>query len=217
MFDYAFIARSLPLFLDGLQLTVFIGAVAIVGAALGGALVAALTMSSSRALRALGGGYVEAMRNTPMLVQMFVLYFGLPTLGLYPTAVASATAALILQNSAYVGEIYRSAIQSIPSRQMEAALAVGMQKRQAMLFMILPQALRRAMPPLGNQFIFVLKDTSIASTIAVAEITHTGKLLLDQSAAPYEIFLMMASLYVVLTGVVLGLVKLGERLFPVRA
>lgn len=217
MFDYAFIARSLPLFIDGLQVTVFIGAVAILGAALGGGVVAALTLSGSRALRALGGGYVEAMRNTPMLVQMFVLYFGLPTLGLYPTAVASATAALILQNSAYVGEIYRSAIQSISSRQMEAALAVGMRKRQAMFSMILPQALRRAAPPLGNQFIFVLKDTSIASTIAVAEITHTGKLLLDQTAAPYEIFLMMALFYVVLTGAVLGLVKLGERLFPVRA
>lgn len=217
MFDYAFIARSLPVFMDGLQLTVFIGAVAILGCALGGGVVAALTMSGSRGLRALGKGYVEAMRNTPMLVQMFVLYFGLPTLGLYPTAVASATAALILQNSAYVGEIYRAAIQSISSRQMEAALAVGMRKRQAMLSMILPQALRRATPPLGNQFVFVLKDTSIASTIAVAEITHTGKLMLDQTAAPYEIFLMMAALYVLLTGVVLALVKLAERLFPVRA
>lgn len=217
MFDHAFIARSLPLFMDGLQLTVLIGAVAILGCALGGGVVAALTMSGSRSLRALGNGYVEAMRNTPMLVQMFVLYFGLPTLGLYPTAVASATAALILQNSAYVGEIYRAAIQSISSRQMEAALAVGMRKRQAMLSMILPQALRRATPPLGNQFVFVLKDTSIASTIAVAEITHTGKLMLDQTAAPYEIFLMMATLYVLLTGVVLALVKLAERLFPVRA
>lgn len=217
MFDYAFIARSLPLFADGLQLTVFIGAVAVLGCALGGGLVAALTLSGSRGLRALGSGYVEAMRNTPMLVQMFVLYFGLPTLGLYPTAVASATAALILQNSAYVGEIYRSAIQSVAPRQMEAALALGMRPRQAMLSMILPQALRRATPPLGNQFVFVLKDTSIASTIAVAEITHTGKLLLDQTAAPYEIFLMMAGLYVVLTGVVLALVKLAERLFPVRA
>lgn len=217
MFDYAFIARSLPLFLDGLELTVFVGAVAIVGAALGGGVVAALTLSGSRALRAIGAGYVEAMRNTPMLVQMFVLYFGLPTLGLYPTAVASAIAALILQNSAYVGEIYRSAIQSISPRQREAALAVGMRERQAMFSVILPQALRRAAPPLGNQFIFVLKDTSIASTIAVAELTHTGKLLLDQTAAPYEIFLMMAAFYVVLTGVVLGLVKLGERLFPVRA
>ena len=123
----------------------------------------------------------------------------------------------MLQNSAYLGEIYRSAIQSVPARQAEAAYAVGMTPVKAMQIVILPQALRNALPAIGNQMVFIIKDTSLASTIAVTELTHTGKLLLDRSAAPYEVFLILAGFYLLLTGAALAIVKLCEVLIPVRA
>jgi ABC-type amino acid transport system permease subunit len=160
---------------------------------------------------------VECLRNTPVLVQIFILYFGLPTLDIYPSAVASAVAALVLQNSAYLGEIYRSAIESVPRRQMEAAQAVGMTPSKAYRVVIVPQALRRALPGIGNQMIFIIKDTSIASTIAVAELTHAGQLLLDRSAAPYEVFLILAAFYLALTALLQLAVKALELIFPVRA
>ena len=216
MVNLGFIASSIPVFLQGLEITLLISGCAIAGAVVGGGVIVALRMSRFAVLRTIGVSYVEVMRNTPVLVQIFVLYFGLPTLGLYPSAVVSAIAALVLQNSAYLGEIYRAGIEAVPYRQMEAAQAVGMTPFTAMRVAILPQALRRVLPPVGNQMVFILKDSSIASTIAVAELTHTGQQLLDRSAAPYEVFLTLACFYLLLTAVVLGLVKLLETLLPLR-
>jgi His/Glu/Gln/Arg/opine family amino acid ABC transporter permease subunit len=217
MFDLAFVSRNLAVFIDGLWITLLIGSLAMAGALLGGGIVAASKMSPRRALAAAGSAYVECLRNTPVLVQIFILYFGLPTLDIYPSAVASAVAALVLQNSAYLGEIYRSAIESVPRRQMEAAQAVGMTPFKAYRVVIVPQALRRALPGIGNQMIFIIKDTSIASTIAVAELTHAGQLLLDRSAAPYEVFLILAAFYLALTALLQLAVKALELVFPVRA
>jgi His/Glu/Gln/Arg/opine family amino acid ABC transporter permease subunit len=217
MFDFAFISRNIPTFIDGLWVTLLIGTLAILGALLGGGIIAALTMSRRRPLALAGAAYVEFLRNTPVLVQIFILYFGLPSLGLFPTAIVSAIAALILQNSAYLGEVYRSAIESIPKRQTEAAQALGMTPFKVYRVVILPQAARRALPGIGNQMIFIMKDTSIASTIAVAELTHTGQLLLDRSAAPYEVFLILALFYLALTALVQLIVKGLELAFPVRA
>ncbi len=216
MFNFGFIAGNLPVFLQGLEITLLIGGCAILGSLAGGGVVAALRMSRFKGAAFLGAAYVEAMRNTPVLVQIFLLYFGLPTLELYPSAIVSAVVALVLQNSAYLGEIYRAAIQAVPLRQWEAAQAVGMTPLKAMRIVVLPQALRHALPAIGNQMIFILKDTSIASTIAVAELTHTGKLLLDRTAAPYEVFLILACFYLLLTAGVLAIVKLAEVVFPVR-
>jgi len=217
MMDYGFIVRSFPLFLDGFWLTIQIAVLAVAGALLGGGIVARCTMARPGSLHGAGVAFVEVMRNTPILVQIFILYFGLPSLGLQPSGFVSAVVALILQNSAYVGEIYRAAIRSVHPKQTECALALGMLPRTALLRIILPQALRRALPPLGNQLVFMIKDTSIASIIAVAELTHTSKLLLDQTAAPYEIFAIVALCYLALCSVTLAGVKMLELRFPVRA
>ncbi|MCK9510821.1 MAG: amino acid ABC transporter permease [Pigmentiphaga sp.] len=217
MFDLAFMMRNLPYLQEGLLVTLQLVALSITGALTGGALVAACTLSRWRVLNGLGRVYIEVMRNTPVLVQIAILYFGLPSIGLYPSAVLSAVLALSMQNSAYIGEIYRAAIQSVSIRQTESALALGMTSWAAFRHVVLPQASRRMFPPLGSQAIFIIKDTSIASTIAVAELTHTGKLMLDRSGAPYEVFLMIALLYLLLTSSVFLLVKGLEHRFPVKA
>ncbi|GGF68041.1 glutamine ABC transporter permease [Azorhizobium oxalatiphilum] len=214
--DFAFIKTNAPFLLDGATMTVALALGALIGATAGGAVVAALTMSRLAPLRWLGLAFVEVMRNTPILVQIFVLYFGMPTLGLTLSAFASAVLAMSLQNSAYVGEIYRAGLESIHPRQREAALALGMMPGQALRTILLPQALRRVLPPLGNQFIIIIKDTSVASTIAVAELTQAGKLLLDRSAAPYETFTTVALMYLGMSAAVAGLLKVAEFRFPVR-
>ena len=214
--DFAFITNNAPLLLQGAAMTVALAIGALIGATAGGAVVAAFRMSQLAPLRWLGTAFVEVMRNTPILVQIFVLYFGMPSIGLHLSAFASAVLAMSLQNSAYIGEIYRAGLESVHPRQREAALALGMMPATALRVIILPQALRRVLPPLGNQFIIILKDTSIASTIAVAELTQAGKLLLDRSAAPYETFAAVAVIYLVLSAAVAGLLKLVELRYPAR-
>jgi len=214
--DFNFIARNLPLFIDGVGTTVILATAGGVGALCGGGLVAAGTTSRVRPIRAVAQAYVEVMRNTPVLIQMFLIYFGLATLGMRLPAFASALLALVMQNSAYVGEIYRAGFRSVSPRQYEAALALGLLPRIAIVSMILPQALRRVIPPLASQLVIILKDSSIASTITVAEVTTVGKLVLERTAAPYEVFATLAAIYLVLSTIVLGVSRMLERAFPVR-
>jgi polar amino acid transport system permease protein len=215
--DTAFLLRILPALLEGLEITVALTAIALVGAALGGFVVLAGRRSRFAAVRAVAIAYIDVMRNTPILAQIFILYFGLPEIGLYPEAFACGVIALVLQNSAYAGEIYRAGIESVTRTQTEAALALGMMPGRALFDIVLPQALRRVLPVLGNQAVVILKDSSIASTISVNELTQSGKLLLDRSAAPYETFFMMAALYLAMAAIILGVMKLVALRFPVRA
>lgn len=218
--DLAFIANNAPLLMEGAAMTVALAISALLGATIGGGVVASLRMSRFRPLRYVGTGFVELMRNTPILVQIFVLYFGLPTLDVHMTAFTPAVLAMSLQNSAYIGEIYRAGLESIHPRQREAALALGMMPGMALRVILLPQALRCVLPPLGNQFIIIIiiiiKDTSVASTIAIAELTQASKLLLDRSAAPYETFATVALIYLAISAFVAGVLKLAEWRYPVR-
>jgi His/Glu/Gln/Arg/opine family amino acid ABC transporter permease subunit len=214
--DVAFLLRILPPLLQGLEITVELTAIALVGAALGGLVVVAGRRSRFAAVRAVTSAFIDAMRNTPIMAQIFILYFGVPEIGLYPEAFACGAIALVLQNSAYAGEIYRAGIESVNRTQTEAALSLGMLPRRALFDIVLPQAVRRVLPVLGSQAVVILKDSSIASTISVAELTHSGKLLLDRSAAPYETFFMIAVLYLAMAAVVLGALKLLALRFPVR-
>jgi polar amino acid transport system permease protein len=215
--DFAFLQRSLPVLVEGVELTLMLAVVSIAGAATGGFVVMAARRSGLRPIRGAAIAFIEAMRNTPIMVQIFVLYFGVPSIGVAPSAFTCAVIALVLQNSAYVGEIYRAGVDSVHRTQTEAALALGMRRREALRSIVMPQALRRVLPVLGSQTVVVLKDTSIASTISVAELTHTGKLLLDRSAAPYETFLAVGLLYLVLSALLLGGMRIVAACFPVRA
>ena len=214
--DVAFLLRILPPLLQGLEITVALTAIALVGAAFGGLVVAGGRRSRIAPIRAVTIAFIDVMRNTPIMAQIFILYFGVPEIGLYPGAFACGVIALVLQNSAYAGEIYRAGIESVNRTQMEAALSLGMLPRRALFDIVLPQAVRRVLPVLGSQAVVILKDSSIASTISVAELTHAGKLLLDRSAAPYETFFMVAMLYLAMAAIVLGVMKLLALRFPVR-
>jgi glutamine transport system permease protein len=213
--DLNFIARNLPLFGKGLVVTVELSLLAIVFAMVWGLVVAFGRMARARWLRTVTGAYIELVRDTPVLVQMYFIYFGFSMAGFGMSGFISGLLALSLQNGGYIAEIYRAGIESISVKQVEGGKALGMSRWDVMSIVVLPQALVRVIPPLANQFIVVIKDTSLVSAIAVADLTQIGKLLTERSAASYEVFLTIALLYLMMTGIVSGLSRLAERQFAI--
>ena len=213
--DLNFIVRSLPVFGAGLVTTIELSLLAILFAMIWGFVVALGRMSAARLPRGLAGGYIELVRDTPVLVQMYFIYFGFSIAGLGLSGFTSGLLALSLQNGGYVAEIYRAGIESISVRQIEGGKALGMSRWDVMSMVVLPQALVRVIAPLANQFIVIIKDTSLVSAIAVTDLTQTGKLLTERTAATYEVFLTIGVFYLVMTGIVSGLSRLAERRFAV--
>jgi polar amino acid transport system permease protein/cystine transport system permease protein len=161
-----------------------------------GLLVAFLRRSPRRAVAALGGVYVELFRCVPVLVQLFIIYFGLGQIGLRLDPLEAAITGFGLNGAAYLAEIYRSGIESVPIGQAEAAAAIGMTRRQMMWWIILPQALRVCLPPIGNYGVGLLKDSSIAVAVAAPEITFAANALINQTYLSTQIYLLMTLIYI---------------------
>ena len=210
-FDLAFFGRSFPILAQGLSTTLALALPAILLAALWGIPVVMGLLSRNRALSVLARSYVELVRNTPVLVQMFFIFFGSGVLGYPLSGFVSGLLALVLQNGAYVAEIFRGGIRSVSQRQAEAGLALGLTPRAAFRIIVLPQAIRKVIPPLSNQGVLIIKDTSLVASIAVAEMTFQARLLADRTAAVFEIFFALAILYIVVTAVFAALMRLLER------
>ena len=155
--------------------------------------------------------FIELMRNTPLLLQIYLIYFGLPLFGLFPSEFACGVIGIAMQHGAFLAEIYRGAIESISRQQWDAARALGMRRLRAFRHVILPQALLKVLGPLGNQLIIVIKDTSLVSAIGVMELTMTGKMAIERSAASAEIFVAIALFYLVLTSALGGAFRIVEH------
>jgi len=211
--DWRFILRSFPFFLSGLTVTLQLSFLAIAIAMAWGLAVAFGRMSRFWALRTLAGAYIEIVRNTPLLVQMYFIYFGFAMVGYGFSGFLSGLLALSLQNGGYMAEIFRAGIQSISVLQIEAAKALGMRRWLTLRVVVLPQATVRVLPPLASQFILIIKDTSLVSAIAVGDLMQAGKLLSERTGASYEIFLILALFYLVVTSLVAGLQRLLEARF----
>lgn len=210
-FDFGFFVRSFPILLEGLRITLALAVPAILLAAVWAIPVVMGLLAKRRAIALVARTYVEVVRNTPVLVQMFFIFFGSGVIGYPLSGFMSGLLALVLQNGAYVAEIYRGGIRSVSQRQTEAGLALGLTPRAAFRIVVLPQAIRRVIPPLSNQGVLIIKDTSLVASIAVAEMTFQARLLADRTAAVFEIFFALAILYIVVTAVFAGLMRLLER------
>jgi His/Glu/Gln/Arg/opine family amino acid ABC transporter permease subunit len=189
----------------GAVVTLQLTAVSIVLGMVGGSLIGILRLSSSRTIRLLARAYVDFFRGTPLLVQIFMIYFGLPALlkgvGI-PFTLNQWTAAVIalsLNSAAYIAEIVRAGIQSIEIGQREASQSLGLGPVQTMRYVIFPQAFRRMIPPLGNEFISMLKDTSLVAVIGFEELFRRGQLVVAQNYRAFEIYASVALVYLVLT------------------
>lgn len=175
--------------------------------------IAIARLSSVKLLVAIAKFYVWIFRGTPLLVQIFILFYGLPSIGITLDPFSAAVIGFTLNKGAYSSEIIRAAILSIPKGQWEAAYSIGMTKRQAMRRIILPQAIRVSIPPLGNSFISLVKDTSLAATITVTELFQKGQQIAAATYEPLWLYIEVAFIYLLFSTVLSYLQTLLENRF----
>ncbi|MGA8261254.1 MAG: amino acid ABC transporter permease [Arenicellales bacterium] len=200
-YNYRVVAQYLPLFAHGIWATIWISAVSLVLSVLLGTLVALARMSRRAALNRCAGVYIEAIRATPLLVQIYVIYFGLPVvpvLGWKVSPLVDGIIALTLNSGAYMAEIIRAGVEAVPHSQTEGAMAVGMTYRQRMVHVILPQAFANVVPPILGQTIVLIKDSSLLSIITVSELLSAGLTVLSERVMPNEGFLTAAAGYLLI-------------------
>lgn len=188
-------------------LTVAVGA--LVFALIFGLIVALLRISRWRLLRFPATAYVEIFRGTPALVQLFVIYFGLPDIGYEPSPLQAAIVGLGLNGAAYLSEVYRAGIESIHRGQLEAALSLGMTPRRALQHIVLPQAIRTMLPPITNFAIVLLKDTAIVFVVGVVEIMALARNLVTETLQSAAVYLIAGALYLCVT---IPMARLAMRL-----
>jgi polar amino acid transport system permease protein len=198
---FEFAAASLPTLLKGTAITLQIWVLCMSGGTILGLLLALGRVYGGRVIYALCTGYIELFRGTPMLVQMLFIYLGLPDIGIVLTPIVAASIAIGLNTGAYQAEYFRGAIQSIRAGQMVAARSIGMSRAQAILYIILPQALRIVIPQWSNEAILELKFTSIAFAIGVPELMARAEAIGFRSFRYFETFLIAAFIYLALTTV----------------
>ncbi len=194
--------QGLPYLLQGAGLTTLISVAAMLLALILGMITALLSQFPWRLLRGLTQAYVEVFRNTPLLIQIFIVYFGLPQLGLKLSAFLSGLSALTLYTAAYNTEIFRSGLEAVPKGQHEAARSTGLSPLQEATYVIIPQALRISFPALGNNLVSLVKNSSLVSTIGMVELMFVANDISFNNFRSFEIYGTAAVLYVIL---VLGL------------
>ena len=198
-FDFSFLAERWPAFLEGAWLTIQLTVVSIALGFVLGTLCAVLRVYGGGVVRRLVGFYVEIIRNTPLLVQIFIVYFGLASMGLKLSAELSAIIALVINVGAYTTEIMRAGIESIGKTQIEAADCLGLTRVQTILHIVLLPAMERVFPALSSQFVLLMLASSITSQISAEELTATANLIQSETYRSFEVYLVVAAVYLVLS------------------
>lgn len=215
--DFNLIIQSLPRLLQGIVVTLKIaGGGCLIGLTLG-TLLAFMQTSHSRLLRLIVSIYVTIIRGTPMLIQILCAYYVLPQLGLQLSALSTAIIAIGLNSAAYISQIVRSGITSVGSGQFEAAKVLGLSTIDTARYIILPQALQIVLPALGNEFITLVKDSTLASLIGVAELTKQATSIMNQTYDYISIYFAIAILYLIITSTISVVVAQLEKRMSIHA
>ena len=197
-FNFRVILEYMPFYMQCFLATLWMSGLALFGAIVVGIIACAMRLSQSRILRSIAGVYIESIRSTPLLVQLYFFYFGMPTIGIMLPEWVTGVIALVLNSGAYYAEIIRAGIQAIPFGQIEAGIASGLSYFQRMRYIILPQALGMTVRPMLGQAIVLVKDSSLLSLISIMELTRAGQLLTSDRFMPAEGFLTTAAFYLIL-------------------
>jgi polar amino acid transport system permease protein len=200
-FDWGAIAYAVPYMLQGALVTLEISILAMILATVIGLIMGLISASDVTALKAIIRAYVYFVRGTPALVQIFLIYFALPRIGLELSSFWSGVVALAFNSAGFISEIMRAGLQSIDHGQTEAALSIGMTNRQSILFILLPQSLRRITPPLTNEVITLVKSSSLLSVISVTELTRTAQVIIAERFVPFELYAELAVFYLIMISV----------------
>jgi polar amino acid transport system permease protein len=194
-FDWAILVEYWPVILHGVGLTLAASLIGVVFGLIVGLVIALMRMSHTWGVPAIAAAYIELGRNLPFMIIAFLIFYGLPRWGIQMPAFVVGAIALSLYAGAYFAEIIRAAIQSVSKGQMESARAMGMSRFQALRHVIFPQMMGFFLPPATNQAIMVVKESSILSTITVAELTMAGQIIQGYTYSPVEAFVTAAVLY----------------------
>ncbi|TGD85510.1 transporter substrate-binding domain-containing protein [Mycolicibacterium sp. CH28] len=206
---FGLLKSTFPILMEGLKMTVLLTVISIAIALALGIVFGLFRVSRAIWLRAIGTTYVDIFRGTPLLVQAFFIYFGIPSaLGFQMSALTAGIITLSLNAGAYMTEIVRGGIQSVDKGQMEAARSLGIGYLSTMRKVILPQAIRTMIPSYINQFVITLKDTSILSVIGIAELTQTGRIIIARNFQSFNMWLIIGVIYFI---VIMALTKLSDR------
>lgn len=210
--DWSIVPGIMPQLLAGAKITVFITIVGLLGGTALGLLAGLMRAYGGPILNAIALVYIELIRGTPIVVQVMFLYFAMPVLlGVRMDPMAAACLAIIVNAGAYIAEIVRGAFLSIPRGLTEAGLAMGLPHWKVLVHIVGPLAFRRLIPPLGNQFIVSLKDTSLFIVIGVGELTRTGQEIMASNFRAVEVWTAVAILYLVMTGTLSLALRLLEK------
>ena len=209
VFDMAYEYRNL--FLSGLQYTLLLAVLGVFFGFVLGIMVSLLRMSKWRILRFIATAWVEFLRGTPMLVQLFLIHYGLPEFGISLSPIQSGAITLTINSSAYLAEIFRAGIQGVDRGQMEAARSLGMKQGMTMRYIILPQALKNVLPAIGNEFITIIKESSIVSMIGVADLLFQARTITTITYEGLNPLVVIAIMYFILTFTLSKLLGILER------
>ncbi|MFD1864800.1 amino acid ABC transporter permease [Planococcus chinensis] len=211
------VVNALPYLMEGLQVTLYIFVIAIILGFIIGLIVALFRLAPIKILNWIAKIFVDAIRGTPFIVQLFFIYFGLNSLGFFSMDNTTAGIVTVAINAgAYFSEIIRAGIQSIDRGQTEAARSLGLNATQNMRYIILPQAFRRMLPTITNQAIISLKDTSLLSVIGIADLTQEGRIQASQTFEAFTIYLTLGVIYFIVIYLLSLLASFVERKFVLR-
>ena len=218
--NFTFLEKYTGYFIKGAEITIILAFFAVLFGTILGLALTLLRRSKFTVLSFIGTAYVEFVRGTPLLVQIYIIYIGLPKLiGMDLPDMATGIVALSLNSSAYVSEIIRAGIEAVDKGQMEAARSLGMNNRQAMFEVVIPQAFKNILPALGNEFISVIKESSMVSVIGVAELMYNAGIVRGNTALGLEPVVVAAVIYFIITFTltrVLGYVERRMKVSDIR-
>jgi polar amino acid transport system permease protein len=198
-FDFSLVMPRLGFFWAGTIVTIETSALSLLFGTILGVFIGVLRVSPVKPIQRLAACYIYVIRGTPTLTQLFFIYFGLPALGINLTAMVSGIIGLSLNSAGYIGEIVRGGIEGVPRGQWEAARVLGLSYPGTMRFIVLPQALRSMLPAIGNEFVTLIKESSLLSTLAIAELTMVGQQVRSVTYASFETFIIVGAIYLLLT------------------
>ncbi|MDR1965713.1 MAG: amino acid ABC transporter permease [Synergistaceae bacterium] len=198
-FDFSLVIPRMGMFIAGAMVTIEASMLSIFFGAVLGIIVGILRVAPLKPVKMAAACYIYVIRGTPALIQLFFIYFGLPALGINLSAMASGVIGLSLNSAGYVGEIVRGGIEAVSRGQWEAGKVLGMSYLKSMRFVILPQALRNMLPAFGNEFVTLVKESSLLSTLAITELTQVGQQVRSVTYASFETFIIVGAMYLVMT------------------
>jgi len=210
-FNFRVILEYMPLYLQCFMATLWLSGLSLLGAILVGIMACAMRLSNSWIVSRIAGVYIESIRSTPLLAQLYFFYFGLPSLGVMMPEWVTGVIALTLNSGAYYAEIIRAGIQAISYGQIEAGISSGLNYFQRMRYIILPQALGMTIRPMLGQAIVLVKDSSLLSLISIMELTRAGQLLTSDRFMPAEGFLTTAAFYLLIYYMLKGFSSWSEK------